>query len=137
MVSSVLSQLQIMPDRFFRAFNSSGSTRSVTLDISKAFEKVFLVIFQSFLSGLVDKLKSYASSSLWFGLMLSFLSNRLRLMVGKSFQEYPVKVHKGPIRGPTSVLLWINHLLDNVKLIAWTLRKSPYLVRVQENTDKK
>ena len=64
MVSSVLSQLQIMPDRFFRAFNNSGSTRSVTLDISKAFDKVFLVIFQSFLSGLVDKLKSYASSNL-------------------------------------------------------------------------
>ena len=52
-----------------RAFNRSGATRAVALDISKAFDRVWH-------TGLLHKLKSYGISGQIFGLMSSFLSNR-------------------------------------------------------------
>ena len=88
MVLSLLDQLQIfsvVSDRIARAFNRSGATRVVALDISKAFDRVWH-------AGLLHKLKSYGISGQIFGLISSFLSNR-RLQVvldGKSSQEYPV-----------------------------------------------
>ena len=44
MVLGLLDQLQILlvvPDRIARAFNRSGATRAVALDISKAFDRVW------------------------------------------------------------------------------------------------
>ena len=58
-----------MSDRITRAFNRSGATRAVALDISKAFERVWH-------AGLLHKLKSYGISGQIFGLISSFLSNR-------------------------------------------------------------
>ena len=43
--------LVVSPDRIARAFNTSGATRAVALDISKAFDKVWY-------AGLLHKLKS-------------------------------------------------------------------------------
>ena len=51
-----------------RAFNRSGATQAVALDISKAFDRVWH-------AGL-HKLKSYGISGQIFGLISSFLSNR-------------------------------------------------------------
>ena len=68
MVLDLLDQLQIF-DRIARAFNRSGATRAVVLDILKAFERVWHV-------GLLHKLKSYGISGQIFGLISSFLSNR-------------------------------------------------------------
>ena len=90
-----------MSDRIARAFNRSGATRAVALDISKAFDRVWH-------AGLLHKLKSYGISGQIFGLISSFLSNR-RLQVvldGKSSQEYPVNagVPQGSILGPTLFL---------------------------------
>ena len=74
-----------MSDRIARAFNKSGATRAVALDISKTFDRVWH-------AGLLHKLKSYGISGQIFGLFSSFLSNRrLRVVLdGKSSQEYPV-----------------------------------------------
>ena len=86
MVLGLLDQLHIFPvvsDRIAWAFNTSGATRAVALDISKAFDKVWH-------AGLLHKLKSYGISGQIFGLIFSFLSNRrLRVVLnGKSSQEY-------------------------------------------------
>ena len=72
-------------DRIAKAFNRSGATRVVALDISKAFDWVWH-------AGLLHRLKSYGISGQIFGLTSSFLSNRrLRVVLdGKSSQEYPV-----------------------------------------------
>ena len=66
---STVDLLTVVSDRIARAFNRSGATRAVALDISKAFDRVWH-------AGLLYKLKSYGISGLIFGLISSFLSNR-------------------------------------------------------------
>ena len=74
-----------MSDRIARAFNRSGATRAVALDISKAFDRVWH-------AGLLHKLRFYGISGQIFGLISSFLSNRQLWVVldEKSSQEYSV-----------------------------------------------
>ena len=108
---STADLLTVVSDRIAKAFNKSGATRAVALDISKVFDKVWH-------AGLLDKLKSYGISGQIFGFISPFLSNRqLRgVLDGKSSQEYPVNVGipQGSIFGPTLFLLYINDLPDEV-----------------------
>ena len=66
---STADLLKVVSDRIARAFNWSGATRAVALDISKASNIVWH-------AGLLHKLKSYGISGQIFGLISSFLSNR-------------------------------------------------------------
>ena len=67
---STADLLTVVSDRIARAFNRSGATRAVALDISKAFDRVWH-------ADLLHKLKSYGISGQIFGLISSFLSNKL------------------------------------------------------------
>ena len=100
-----------MSDRIAMAFNRSGATRAVVLDISKAFERVWH-------AGLLHKLRSCGIPGQIFSLISSFLSDRRLCVVldEKSSQEYPVNaaVLQESILGPTLFLLYINYLLDDV-----------------------
>ena len=108
---STADLLSVVSDRNARAFNRSGATRAVTLDIFKAFDRVWH-------AGLLHKLKSYGISVEIFGLISSFLSNRWLQVVldGKSSQKYPVNagVPQGSILGLTLFLLYINDLPHDV-----------------------
>ena len=105
---STADLLTVVSDRIARAFNRSGATRAVALDISKAFDRVWH-------AGLHHKLKSYRISGQVFGLFSSFLSNRWLQVVlyGKFSKEYPVNVGllQVFILYPTPFLLYINDLL--------------------------
>ena len=52
---STADLLTVVSDRIAKAFNKSGATRTVALDITKAFDRVWHV-------GLLHKLKSYGTS---------------------------------------------------------------------------
>ena len=66
---STTDLLTIVSDRTARAFNRSGVTVAVALDISKAFNKVWH-------AGLLHKLMSCRVSGEIFGLISSFLTSR-------------------------------------------------------------
>ena len=75
---STADLLTVVSNRIARAFNKSGTTLAVALDISKALGRVWHASF-------LHKLKSYGISGQIFGLISSFLSNRL-VLDGKSSQ---------------------------------------------------
>ena len=60
--------LTVVSDRIARAFNRSGATRAMALDISKAFGRVWH-------GDLLHKLRSWGISGQIFGLISSFLSS--------------------------------------------------------------
>ena len=62
---STTDPLAVVPDRISRAFNRSGATQAVALDISKAFERVRH-------AALLQKRKSYGISVRYLALFLLF-----------------------------------------------------------------
>ena len=108
---STADLLTVVSDRIARAFNRSGASRAVALDISKASDRVWH-------AGLLHKLNSWGISGQIFGRISSFFSSgQLRVVLdGKSLQGYPVsaRVRQGSILGSTLFLLYINDLPDGV-----------------------
>ena len=98
---STADLLTVVTDRIATAFNRSGATRAVVLDISNAFDRVWH-------AGLLHKLKSYGISGQIFGLISSFLDRN-------SLQEYSVNaaVPQGSILGLRFFLSYINDLSNN------------------------
>ena len=82
---STANLVTVVSGRTARAFNRSGATRAMALDIPKAFDRIWH-------ADLPYKRKCYGVSGQIFGLISSFFSNR-RLQVvldGESSREYPV-----------------------------------------------
>ena len=107
---STADLLTVVYDRIARAYNRSGATQAVALDISKAFDRVWQ-------AGLLHKHNSYGISGRILGLISSFLTSRQLPVVldGNSSQEYPVNtgVPQCSILGLTIFLLYINDLPDD------------------------
>ena len=94
-----------------RIARTSGVTRAVALDISKAFDRVWH-------NGLLHKLRAYGVTDAIFQIISSFLSGRRLKVVldGKLSPEFAINavVPQGSIVSPTLFLLFINDLLDIV-----------------------
>ena len=82
---STADLLTIVSDKLLGLLYEPGATRTVTLEISKAFDRVCN-------ASLFHKLKYYGNSGRVFGLVLSFVINRqLWMVLGGNFsQDYSV-----------------------------------------------
>ena len=119
---SCINQLISITHNIYRAFDANPSleVRSVFLDLSKAFDKVF------WHEGLLYKLKNNRINGNALKLIRSFLHNRCQRVILKSQSSSWLSIGaglpQGLVLGPLFFLIYINDLLEGlnseVKLFA-------------------
>ena len=114
---STADLLTVVSDRIARAFNRSGATRAVALDISKAFGRVWHAGL------LLQKISFYVISGQAFDRISSFLTNRrLRVVLDRTSSQG--RVPEGSILGPTlsyytlmTFLMMLSGILQSMPMI--------------------
>ena len=116
---SCINQLLSITRKIFKSFDDGLEVRSVFLDISKAFDKVWH-------EGVIFKLKQNGISGDLLNILTDFLSNRKQIVVlngqVSTWTNVNAVVPQGYILCPLLFLIYINDLSDNlssnVKLFA-------------------
>ena len=126
---SCINQLLAITHEIFEAFdcNPPLEVRSVFLDISKAFDKVWH-------EGLLYKLKSMGISGELYNLLENYLSGRLQRVIlnGQTSSWRPILagVPQGSILGPLLFLIYINDLPNKLKSNAKFFTDNTYLFAI-------
>ena len=106
--------------------------RAVFLDISKAFDKIWL-------PGLIFKIKSFGISSDLLELIKNFLSNRFQRVVlngqTSEWEKINAGVSQGSILGPLFFLIYINDLTDGISSIMKPFADDTSLFSVVQNNN--
>ena len=116
---SCINQLLSITHEIYQSFDEGFDVRSVFLDISKAYDKVWH-------DGLIFKLKQDGISGNTLNLLSNFLRNRKQRVVlngqTSSWADVSAGVPQGSILAPLLFLIYINDLADglssNAKLFA-------------------
>ena len=129
---SAISQLLSITQTIHSAFDCDPTleVRSVFLDISKAFDRVWH-------DGLLYKLRGCAISGNLFNLLHSFLSNRKQRTVlngtSSSWGNVSSGVPQGSILGPLIFLIYINDLTDDLNCIVKVFADDTSLFTIVED----